>query len=160
MQLCNEAKTCHTLFWSSDAAAQTMLCCSEHCVRCACLAEVQAQGEVWLEVGEGRTKVAMLGRSLAMKSFRLRQREAGHAGAPAAQPVPGPRLLGRRPTLAQPRLQASCTGFCIPHPLPFLLERPLKARVLYSHISKSAQEAQCQCLSEDSHSYTCAGRAF
>ena len=121
---------------------------------------MQAQGGERWEMGGGRTKVAMLRGPLAMQSFRLREREARRAGSPAAQPVPRPGLLGRRPTLAQPGLQASCTGFCIPHPLPFLLERPLEARVLCSHKSNFVRDPQGQCLTEDSHSCTWVGKAL
>ncbi len=72
--------------------------------------------------------MVLLSRPLAMQPLWLRQGEALRCRAPGAQPGPG--LLGRRPALLQPGLQAGSAWGCVAHALPALLKCPLKARIL------------------------------
>ena len=75
--------------------------------------------------------MVLLSRPLAVQPLGLRQGEALRCRAPGAQPRP--RLLGRLPSLLQPRLQAGHAGGCIAHALPALLKGPLKARILHTN---------------------------
>lgn len=68
-----------------------------------------------------------------MQRLRLWQVEAGRWGAPGN--LPNPRLLGRRPALLKPRLQAAPAGSCVSHALPALFKSPLEAWILQSSLN-------------------------
>ena len=98
------------------------------------------------------TQVVLLSRPLAVQALWLRQGEALRCRAPGAQPGPRllGRLLGRRPALLQPRLQAGHAGGCIAHALPALLKSPLEARILHNSREPVRTSTPCVCLPETS----------